>query len=164
MFSCSVHRIEAIIFIQKFDPLPSAEIQLWEDYTFMLVWEQIWSAAEMTNKQQSNSTRDILSTASPLLIKILYAHRVFPDTRGRRILSRIHVVLDLPWCELRTALSPLIEILDRDMARLDELLSSNLDETFFGRVDLKSLLLELAEGCLHVIGEYGGDGRADIPL
>ncbi|KAJ6586138.1 hypothetical protein B0H19DRAFT_1250857 [Mycena capillaripes] len=43
------------------------------------------------------------------------------------------------------------------MSRLDELLTSNLDEAFFGKVDLGSLLLELAEGCLRIIGKHGDD-------
>ncbi|KAJ7878472.1 hypothetical protein B0H13DRAFT_1892636 [Mycena leptocephala] len=128
-------------------------LKLWEDYTFMILWQENWhtAAAEVT-KGQSNNSRNILWTASPQLIRILYAHRVFPDTRGRLILFRIHFLLDLSWYQLREAISPLRGILGDNLPRLEKLLTSDLDETFLGSVDLKSLLLELAVDGLRVIG------------
>jgi hypothetical protein len=138
-----------LIWVQKFTPLPQSLIHRWEDYNFMVLCDKAWTPAESTNEQQSNDCHDILSQTSPQLMRILYAYTVFPKICSDNCLFRIYFFLGLSWEELRAEICPLRRILGDDMTRLYELHACSSDETFLGRLDCNSLLLDLAIGGLR---------------
>ncbi|KAJ7759787.1 hypothetical protein DFH07DRAFT_443279, partial [Mycena maculata] len=135
--------------LKKFNPQPEGLVRLWEDYRFMALCDEAWNSTRLRKERQLDNCHDILSRTSPQLIKILSSYRVFPKICDGCFLVRIHFLLGLSWEELRTAICPLRGILGDDPTRLQELLIFDPEETFLGRQDSDSLLLELARGGLR---------------
>jgi hypothetical protein len=163
---CSVAVIVAkLMWAQKFDPLPEELIHCWEDYKFMGRCEEAWIQTELPNVHIYRNWDSIMSQMSPQLIRILYIYKVYPHNRFgvHSLLVRIHLIMGISWDELRAAICPLREILGEDPELLRRLLQDNIlrfrqlltlyfDETFLGRLDCNSLLLELAKAALSALG------------
>ncbi|KAJ7822895.1 hypothetical protein B0H14DRAFT_2827605 [Mycena olivaceomarginata] len=141
--------------IKKFQPLPAHLVHLWEDYTFMALCDDVWSAAEARDTRQSSNGYQILSQTPPQLIRILSVYKVFPDMTklgtGTRFLLQIRLLLGMSWEELRVAICALRVILGNDRKRLHRLLTANLNDTVWGAFDSKGLLIELARGGLRLL-------------
>src|ERR1700761_2677905 len=58
--------------VQKLDPRPEDLIQLWEDYHFILLCDESWTASDLT-KRQPSSYHTIPAQVSPQLIKVIHA-------------------------------------------------------------------------------------------
>ncbi|KAF7348939.1 NACHT domain-containing protein [Mycena venus] len=136
--------------LKKFRQPPKGLVDLWEDYTFMMLCDQAWTQTESAKESHSNNCHDIVSRMSSQLIKILYYSRVIPffDTPG--ILFRIHFLLDLSWDELRAVICPLRRILRDDTEHLHELRICS--EETLQSLDSNSLLSDLSDGAFRVLG------------
>jgi hypothetical protein len=147
------------ICLQESQPLPEDLIQLWEDYQFMAYCEQIWIDAQFEDRQfeVTSSDRDhsyqILSQASPSLIRILQAIRFIPwdGLIPSGYLFKIHFRLDFSWNELRTVISSLRSLIhDEGEELMRKLLIVSLDPTLFP-VHFDLIMHDLACGSLRVI-------------
>jgi hypothetical protein len=107
---------------------------------------------EITESQLKNCHK-VLSQAPPALIRILHAYRCC-NTQYLNMahLSRIHILLNLSWVELRAAILPVHTIIGRDKAALGNLLiRSTLAPDLLGQYHLDSVLWDLASGSLRLI-------------
>jgi hypothetical protein len=155
---CPVMQSANIIIIrncfQKIQPLPEDLIQLWEDYLFMDSCEEIWTYGrdlEITWSDQDHC-RQILSQASPSLVRILHAIRfILLQGDDTWVLFQIHFFLNFSWDELRTAicsLRPLIH--EKEEGLLNTLSTVALDPTLF-LLPFDLIMWDLACGSLHVM-------------
>jgi hypothetical protein len=116
--------------------------------------EEIWTDGgdlEITWSDQDHC-RQILSQASPSLIRILHAIRFILLQRADPwVLFQIHFLLDFPWDELRTAICSLCSLIhDEGEELMRKLLIVALDPSLFP-VPFDSIMWDLACGFLHVM-------------
>ncbi|KAF7369296.1 hypothetical protein MVEN_00257400 [Mycena venus] len=132
-------------------PLPEDSIQLWEDYRFMCHCDAKWSNHEEV--RIARKSRDyycqVLSQALPTLVKILQAVESIP-LDGSSVLFKIHILLDLSWEELKTAICPLQSLAVHDREGCTTEPSVALNPTLFP-AHLDSILWDLTCGSLRVI-------------
>ncbi|KAJ7204824.1 hypothetical protein GGX14DRAFT_646452 [Mycena pura] len=171
-----VEMVDVVLdWLKRSRPMPTDLIQVWEDYSFMVYCESGWAVvSEMqddedpegikiraTEEEQDNAYQ-ILSQASPSLIRIL--HAIFPlldasDSISAKeveytfcnLLFTIHITLDVSWDKLKTAICSLRPLMgNRAERRFIKVMSIvALDPTLFPpRFD--SILWDLACGSLHV--------------
>ncbi|KAJ7809030.1 hypothetical protein B0H13DRAFT_1928142 [Mycena leptocephala] len=149
--------------LQKFTPQPQGLIDLWDDYAFMLVCEELLleEACDFftSTEEVSSNSPEIVSQVSLNIdtLRILYAYRVtatMPDS-GSDILFRIRFLLGLSWDELRAAMCALRQILGQDITQLTNCRTLRrtciLDETVLATLDTDAVLAELAKGSLRHI-------------
>jgi hypothetical protein len=107
----TVNNVEFLL--QRSRPPPTDLIQLWEDYRFMAHCEHIWDQdrgrENQVTEEDRGHCRQILSQVSPSLLRILQIikfitypayHLYYPS---QTLISKIHVLLDFSWDELRMA-------------------------------------------------------------
>ncbi|KAJ7866104.1 hypothetical protein B0H13DRAFT_1898272 [Mycena leptocephala] len=142
---------------------PQGLIDLWDDYAFMLVCEELLleEACDFftSTEEVSSNSPEIVSQVSLNIdtLRILYAYRVtatMPDS-GSDILFRIRFLLGLSWDELRAAMCALRQILGQDITQLTNCRTLRrtciLDETVLATLDTDAVLAELAKGSLRHI-------------
>jgi hypothetical protein len=136
-----------IICFQKSQPLAEDIIQLWEDYQFMNYCDQIWyQGRDEVIWSDREHCSQILSQASPSLIKILQAIRFCPS--GFRLLFKIHLMFDFSWDELRTAICSLRSLVcEKERWLIREVSIDALNPTRF-QVPFDSIMWDLACGSL----------------
>lgn len=114
--------------------------------------EHMWSGdkeLEITWSDR-NQCSQILTQASPLLIRILQAIK-FAEPKWHSPLFHIHFLLDFSWDELRTAIYSLRSLIhDKEKGLLTKLLIVALDPTLFP-VPFDSIMWDLACDSLRVM-------------
>jgi hypothetical protein len=141
-------------------------IDLWEDYNFISHCDRIWSFPEYTAKESHNYSQ-ILSQASPQLIRILQAYKLdFVSygfhARGSKLLN-IRLVLNLSWDELRKAIYPLRKIIGEDSYRLRELSNFTPKPALSRTPQCRSIFWDIALGYLPMLRAVY-DGRLPAQL
>ncbi|KAJ7678053.1 hypothetical protein DFH06DRAFT_1167737 [Mycena polygramma] len=140
-------------------PIPEATIQLWEDYRFMLSCESVWSYPtraglflplypeenEVTEQDRENY-RQLLSRSLPSTVRILQAVKFIPDPWNTIGIFKLHLLLELPWDQLRTAICSLRSLACEDIRVVFVALDPHIFPGVFG-----SLMLDLARGHLNVM-------------
>ncbi|KAJ7741839.1 hypothetical protein B0H16DRAFT_1028325 [Mycena metata] len=124
-------------------------MQLWEDYHFMLVCDNVWAMCNEPHfamPQRSNYAHvDLL--ASPQLIRILRAYKLLPSYGSPgKALHRLWLMSDFSLAELRAAICPLRAIVGegRRKLHLQELFVSAEETMVFGGWEFKSMMWDLA--------------------
>ncbi|KAJ7899401.1 hypothetical protein B0H13DRAFT_796377 [Mycena leptocephala] len=139
--------------LKKSQPQPKDLIQLWEDYRFMNDCEQRWDEGgelEVTGADRDHCSQ-ILSQASPSLIRIIQAIRLIPTNVYATHLLKIHFLLDFSWDELRTTICSLrLLVGEEGEGLLIKLFHVLLDPTLFP-VPFDLIMWDLACGSLHVM-------------
>jgi hypothetical protein len=109
---------------------------------------------EITESQLKNCHK-VLSQAPPAFIRILHAYRCCnTQYLNKAHLSRIHILLNLSWAELRAVILPVCTIIGRDKAALCNLLiQSTLAPDLLGGYHMDSVLWDLASGSLRLINQ-----------
>lgn len=92
---------------------------------------------------------NILSAASPQLVRVLRAYRIFPRGSLRGALVKVHFLLDVSWDELRAVICLLRPIIGEDEGHLRSLLISASNQTVVLNPHLDSILYDLTLGCLR---------------
>ncbi|KAJ7204827.1 hypothetical protein GGX14DRAFT_646492 [Mycena pura] len=157
--------------------MPTDLIQVWEDYKFMVYCESGWavvskmeddedlegSKIRATEEEQDNAYQ-ILSQASPSLIRVLHAIFLIINASKRHtsvsegmqyvlcnLLFTIHITLDVSWDKLKTVICSLRPLIgNRAKLRFIKVMSIvALDPTLFP-LRFDSILWNLACGSLHV--------------
>ncbi|KAJ6551280.1 hypothetical protein B0H19DRAFT_1378054 [Mycena capillaripes] len=101
--------------LKKSQPLPDDIIRVWEDYHFMSYCESEWDKPkiQVTGKDWSRY-HQVLSQASPSLLKILRAIPLVVHYGMTSHLFKTRLLLDFSWDEMRTAFSSLRSLKDQD--------------------------------------------------
>ncbi|KAJ6490908.1 hypothetical protein C8R45DRAFT_991105 [Mycena sanguinolenta] len=141
-----------------FTPPPQRLIDIWEDYAFMSVCEDLCyqEAGDFLDSTERPSSPAIVSQVSLDIntLRVLYACIVTAITPnvGWDCLFKIRNLLGLSWDELRAAISPLRRIFGRDTVQLTNHRTWIVDETGLATLDTSSVLAELAKSSLFHIG------------
>ncbi|KAJ7472416.1 hypothetical protein B0H11DRAFT_1867203 [Mycena galericulata] len=128
------------------------DLPLWNDYQFMFLCDQVWSACstELTTEWDSRNGHEVWLQVSPQLIRILRAFMLFPD-KSTRILFQLHFFLDISWDEMRAIICPLRALVSDDKQQLRELFAFASDPTFVVESNFRSIVRDLALGGLHML-------------
>ncbi|KAJ6504087.1 hypothetical protein C8R47DRAFT_176894 [Mycena vitilis] len=145
--------------LKRSQPTPEATIQLWEDYRFMLSCESVWSYPtraglflpqhpeenEVTEQDRDNY-RQLLARSLPSTVRILQAVKFIPDPWNTIGIFKLHLLLEVPWDQLRTAICSLRSLVCEDIRVVFVALDPCIFPGLFG-----SLMLDLARGHLIVM-------------
>ncbi|KAF7377491.1 AAA-16 domain-containing protein [Mycena sanguinolenta] len=134
--------------LKKIQPLPEDLIQVWQEYRFMHYFEIIAAPKpDQVTQEDWNRSYQVLSQASPSLLRILRARTLINDDDHKYLLFRIHLLLDISWDELRMAICSLRSFRDGEIANL----FSVAKESATNAENFGPLMLDLTRGVLHVM-------------
>ncbi|KAJ7489211.1 hypothetical protein FB451DRAFT_1362173 [Mycena latifolia] len=130
---------------QKMNPPPEDLIRFWRDCEFMLLCDEVWSRTARATRRPSAQLPSI--NISPQILRILQAYHVIGTSIGITTcpIFAIHLLLELSWDELRTAICPLRTLIGEDKDSLAQLLIS----TFVS--DLTPVRSDMARGFLCLV-------------
>ncbi|KAJ6574412.1 hypothetical protein B0H19DRAFT_1124418 [Mycena capillaripes] len=139
---CSASGIHKVMLtrIQQIRPPPQRLIQLWQDYRFMGLCDNIWSEPRISIDSQTNRLAIPLLEASPELVRILHTYAftcAANDSCLRPSLSDIRGLLDLTWEELRTSICALTAKTGQNEGILRNLLLSATQPSVFRAFDAR---------------------------
>ncbi|KAJ7489213.1 hypothetical protein FB451DRAFT_1224054 [Mycena latifolia] len=123
--------------LQKMNPPPDDLIQFWRDCEFMLLCDEVWSRTVLATCRPSVQLPSI--NLSPQILRILHAYQSLTYVSGGTLtiqypIKAMHLLLELSWDELRTAIYSLAQL---------------LISTFVS--DLTPVRLDMARGFLRLV-------------
>ncbi|KAF7330634.1 NACHT domain-containing protein [Mycena sanguinolenta] len=139
--------------LKKSQPLPEDLIQVWQEYKFMDYFESIVAPeADQVTQEDWNRSYQVLSQASPLLLRILRAgtliYKRHSDPTGTFfVLFDIHFLLDISWDELRMAICSLRSFTDGEIANIFVVAK----ESARSAANFGPLMLDLTRGALRLV-------------
>lgn len=154
------------MWLQRIDPTALGLIQVWEDYQFIAICDEVWTSfmpesddcrnLRRTSSKIQNSSQMLLR-GSPQLVRILCAYRaiyclaIVIHAPFDVPLFRVRLLLDLSWDELRKAICPVHTIMGTDWDGLRQLLSSRLDPGPSSNFHCDSILWDLTSSTLRLL-------------
>ncbi|KAF7330605.1 NACHT domain-containing protein [Mycena sanguinolenta] len=142
--------------LKKSQPFPEDLIQVWREYRFMQYFASVAAciAPTQVNQVDQNRSYQVLSQASPLLLRILQAGTSINPYMP--LLFQIHFFLDISWNELRTAICSLRSFMDSEIVIL--FIVAKKSATI--AANFNSLVLDFTRGALRFVQKVL---RAEFP-
>ncbi|KAJ6587260.1 hypothetical protein B0H10DRAFT_815224 [Mycena sp. CBHHK59/15] len=160
--------MDAIIsWLNKISPLSQDLVNLWGDYRFMVFFNHICWDLHDFNNLGSLPEQDCLQVLCqviecPLLARILHAYMwgaIDGDESGFSLFEA-HVLLDVSWDDMRTAVCRLRPIIGRDWGKLSGLAAFMWSPRFARVEPWRPLVsMELAQGFIRVLRAIGTGQR-----
>jgi hypothetical protein len=151
---CALSQFTIMIFIcvQKINPHPQGLIDLWEDYNFIIQCDRSFRRnPSYKAAKESHNFSEILSQASPQLIRILQAYKLDCAYHNCDFLLDIRLMLNLPWDELRRAICPLREIIGDVEGGIKDLLYFTPNPAPPRTPQCRSMFWDIAFGYLPIL-------------